>query len=616
MTTTTTIKDLNAPDVSDVPGATESESQAIPSGLPFPAVSGVLEPVSAAGIAGTGHPTTILAGAGATHDYENENENGNVNGNEKTDTGVHADSSNTNLVGTETNSTTATEKETRHVIDNDNEVNEDTIATRNHPTSVIDEKKKPHKRTHGLFGNKKKRNNKKEADDDSATSSSSLRGEKSDGKDGGDGNGKTIDVDNGGVIKEEIPTIGLFKLWHYATPLETTLNIIGLVLAAGAGATQPLMTLIFGRLTTSFTRFGTILIELQSDPNNAALQAEFSVAQAQLKRDSANNASYLVYIGIAMGFCTYGYMLIYTLTSEKISSRVRQLYLKAVVHSEVAFFDTLGPGEVATRIENDAHIFQTGISEKVPLAVSYVATFITGFILAFVQTWKLALALSSILPVIMLCGAFMGISITKYSKQALDHVASAGTLAEEAISSIRTVYAFNSQSALAGLFNVHISKAVAAGLKTGITTAIGLGSMFWTIYSAYALAFFFGGILVANGQTTSGHVVSAFLSVLIGSFSLAMLNPEMEAINKGRGSAAKLFATIERVPIINSASEDGLKPEHVIGRIEFQDVTFAYPSRKITVLKNFSQVFEAGQQTALVGASGSGKSTCVGLITR
>lgn len=184
-----------------------------------------------------------------------------------------------------------------------------------------------------------------------------------------------------------------------------------------------------------------------------------------------------------MGFCTYFYMLIWTWTSEVISSRVRERYLRAVLHSELAYFDVLSPGEVATRIENDALVYQTGISEKQPLAVSYLATFATGFILAYVQSWRLALALTSILPVIMMCGAVMGITLTKFSKMALDSVAKAGSIAEEAFSSIRTVQAFNSQGALAGLFGKHIASAVDSGLKTSWAGAFGLGSMFFTIYA-------------------------------------------------------------------------------------------------------------------------------------
>ena len=131
----------------------------------------------------------------------------------------------------------------------------------------------------------------------------------------------------------------------------------------------------------------------------------------------------------------------------------------------------------------------------------------------------------------------------------------------------------------------------------------------------------------------AGRVVNAFIAVLFGSFSLTMLGPELlgelvvgltrpvsdgpTAITHGRGAAAKLFATIERVPDIDSASPEGLKPENVFGRITLEDVQFSYPARPdIPILKGVSLTFEAGKTAALVGASGSGKSTIVALVER
>jgi len=89
------------------------------------------------------------------------------------------------------------------------------------------------------------------------------------------------------------------------------------------------------------------------------------------------------------------------------------------------------------------------------------------------------------------------------------------------------------------------------------------------------------------------------------------------AITNGRGAAAKLFATIERVPDIDSASPEGLKPENVFGRLTLEDVQFSYPARPdVPILKGVSLTFEAGKTAALVGASGSGKSTIVSLVER
>lgn len=131
------------------------------------------------------------------------------------------------------------------------------------------------------------------------------------------------------------------------------------------------------------------------------------------------------------------------------------------------------------------------------------------------------------------------------------------------------------------------------------------------------LAFYYGAILVYQGKTNIGVVINVFLSVLIGSFSLAMLAPEIQSINKACSAAAKLFATIDRVPSIDSADPGGLKPEVVHGTITFENVKFHYPSRpNIPILKGLTTEFGAGQTVALVGASGSGKSTVVALVER
>lgn len=133
----------------------------------------------------------------------------------------------------------------------------------------------------------------------------------------------------------------------------------------------------------------------------------------------------------------------------------------------------------------------------------------------------------------------------------------------------------------------------------------------------------------------AGTVVNVILAILIGSFSLAMLAPEMQgtfiipsimmtcfqtlllAITHGMGAAAKLYDTIDRVPAIDSADEGGLKPEKCAGEITFEHVKFNYPSRPdVPIVKDLSITFPAGKTTALVGASGSGKSTTISLVER
>jgi ATP-binding cassette subfamily B (MDR/TAP) protein 1 len=136
-------------------------------------------------------------------------------------------------------------------------------------------------------------------------------------------------------------------------------------------------------------------------------------------------------------------------------------------------------------------------------------------------------------------------------------------------------------------------------------------------YVAYAIAFAYGGRLVSEGSTDAGAVLNCVMAILVGTFSISAAAPEMQHVFKGRAAAAKLWETIDRVPVIDSAHEGGAQPPEVAGRIEFNDVTFRYPSRPdTTVLHGLSTVFEAGQTTALVGPSGGGKSTVIALIER
>lgn len=111
--------------------------------------------------------------------------------------------------------------------------------------------------------------------------------------------------------------------------------------------------------------------------------------------------------------------------------------------------------------------------------------------------------------------------------------------------------------------------------------------------------------------------MNVVMAIFMGSASLAVLAPEMQAITRGCGAAAKLHEVIDRVPAIDSADPSGLKLEKVEGHITFENVNFTYPSRPdVPVIKNLVADFSAGRTAALVGASGSGKSTVVSLIER
>ena len=122
--------------------------------------------------------------------------------------------------------------------------------------------------------------------------------------------------------------------------------------------------------------------------------------------------------------------------------------------------------------------------------------------------------------------------------------------------------------------------------------------------------------------------MNCLFAVIIASFSLSQVAPRVENFAKAIGAAQKIFQTIDRVPSIDSLSDKGERPKDLQGHIGFRNVSFIYPSRPegitpivvtvklVTVLNDVSLSIEAGKFTAIVGASGSGKSTIIQLLER
>ncbi|KAI0287212.1 P-loop containing nucleoside triphosphate hydrolase protein [Russula brevipes] len=428
-------------------------------------------------------------------------------------------------------------------------------------------------------------------------------------------------------VKEDPEPVSFFSLFRFTTRTELTLNGLSLIAAVAAGAAQ------------EFLDFSIAIQNIASnDPQSSSLIEE---AARNFRHVAAKDASYLVYMGtwipialvptdailnhelsssagVGIFVCTYIYMCTWVFTAEVTAKRVRERYLKAVLRQEIAFFDKVGAGEVTTRIQTDTHLVHQGLSEKVALVVSYISAFFTGFALAFARNWRLALAMSSMLPWIAITGALMNKFISKYTQLSLKHVAEGGTIAEEIVSTIRTAKAFGTQKVLASLYDVPAQKSTQwiAELLSPKASAYPF-SFSLTDFHRLCPAFSFGTTLINQGHAKPGQIVNVIMAVIMGSFSLATMAPEMRTITTSLGAAAKLYATIDQVPSIDSASEEGLKPSNVVGEIVFENVDFNYPARPdVQVIKNLSLTFPAGKTTALVGASGSGKSTVVTLVER
>jgi ATP-binding cassette subfamily B (MDR/TAP) protein 1 len=326
---------------------------------------------------------------------------------------------------------------------------------------------------------------------------------------------------------------------------------------------------------------------------------------------------YYVYLSITIFVFTYVSTVGFYYSGERITRALRKAYLKAILRQNMAYFDLLSPGEISTRIMADMGFIQEGLTSKISIALTATANFTAALVVAFVVFWKTALILSPTFVLMVTSGAIGGAYAVKYHKIAISTLSHASGLAEEAIASARTVAAFNIQELLARRYYSCLTDAGKADVKSryAVTAMIAWSNAMPCL--VYALSFWAGSIYFVHGETSVASVTITSLAVAIGAFAIVRVAPSAQALTMSIASAGTVLKAIARRSPQDPFSSSGVKLSHVNGNVEFRDVSLVYPSRDdVVVLNRISFKCPAMKTTAIVGASGSGKSSVFGLLER
>uniref|UniRef100_A0A803T588 ABC-type xenobiotic transporter n=1 Tax=Anolis carolinensis TaxID=28377 RepID=A0A803T588_ANOCA len=327
------------------------------------------------------------------------------------------------------------------------------------------------------------------------------------------------------------------------------------------------------------------------------------------------HAYYFIAIGFSVLALTWIQIWTFVTSSARQTARIRDKFFFAVLHQEMAWFDSTQIGTLNTRLTDDINTIHGGIGDKICIIVQLFSTLLAGIIIAFVHGWKLTLVILSVSPLLVASGAILSVLT---SKELLEY-SKAGAVAEEILSAIRTVVAFNGQKKAIERYDVNLETARIVGMKKTITTSISMGFSQFLIYGSYALAFWYGTKLTVDEKDTYdiGTVLIVFFSVLVGAFSIGEASPNLESVANARGAAYEVFKIITKPRPIDSSSNEGFKPDKFRGEIEFKNIHFSYPSRPdIQILKGLNLKIQPGKTIALVGSSGCGKSTTIQLLQR
>jgi ATP-binding cassette, subfamily B (MDR/TAP), member 1 len=257
------------------------------------------------------------------------------------------------------------------------------------------------------------------------------------------------------------------------------------------------------------------------------------------------------------------------------------------------------------------------VGDRIALVVQTVSMVFIAFTVGLVISWRLALVMIAMQPFIIACSYARRVFLKSMSMKSIQAQAETSKIAADAVSNLRTITAFSSQDRILRLFARAQDGPYRESIRQSWFTGFGLGtSVSLTIFS-WALNYWYCGMLMAERLITVEAAFQTTMILVTTGRVIADACSMTTDIAKGADAVSSVFAILDRQTKIDPDNPKGHKPEKITGDVEIIDVDFAYPSRlDVTIFKGFSLSIVAGKSTALVGQSGSGKSTIIGLIER
>ncbi|XP_028410025.1 multidrug resistance protein 1-like [Dendronephthya gigantea] len=402
---------------------------------------------------------------------------------------------------------------------------------------------------------------------------------------------------------EKFSMVPFKQLFRFHDNTDILLMILGTLGSIAYGVLTPAQYLLVGPVTDDFVDFMQCVRRNCSNPVDL--------------EDTMTTIAFW-YIGFAFGNLLFAWagLGLWGLSAERQIHKMRLAMFRNIIHQDVGWFDTHPSGELGTILTEDMNKLADGIGSKFGRVIYSFSAFIAGYALGFFYLWELTFVMLAVLPVVAACGGIQAKIIGGFAAKELAAYAKAGNVAEQSLSSIRTVAAFGGEAQQTKQYDAHLNECCTFGVKRGFGVGIGLGVFQVASLGNYALSLWYGIKLIREGDAEPGDVSSVFYMVLVGSVMLGQAAPCMEALATARGVAYVIFNIIDRKSSINVSSSTGLRPD-VDGDVEFRNIDFLYPSRPtVQVLKYFNLKVPRGKRVALVGESGCGKSTVVKLLSR
>ena len=324
------------------------------------------------------------------------------------------------------------------------------------------------------------------------------------------------------------------------------------------------------------------------------------------------------FFGILILQAILSFFRIYTFAqvSEKAMRDVRQTLYAKIITLPIFHFEKRRVGELMSRITSDITQLQDVLSITLAEFFRQIFTLVAGVSLITYLSWKLTLFMLATFPVLVISAIVFGKFIRKISKKAQDELANTNIIVEETFQSIQAVKAFTNEQFEVNRYTKSLNKVLQEALKAATLRGGFVSFIIFALFGGIVGVVWFGARLVAQGDLILADLLTfIFYTAFIGG-SVGGLGDIYAQLQKTIGASDRILEILEDPSEMDVAS---IQPKPVIsfGPITIQDVHFSYPSRpSVEILKGITITIEPGQKVAIVGTSGTGKSTLAQLMMR
>lgn len=308
-------------------------------------------------------------------------------------------------------------------------------------------------------------------------------------------------------------------------------------------------------------------------------------------------------------------VVIFVTVTERALAAIREDLYSRLIHLPMTFFSSKRVGELNSRVASDTSQIGETLTTTLAEFLRGISMVIGGITILAFTSIKLTLFIVAVIPPLILVTIIFGRFIRKYSKKVQDEVAASNTIVEETFAGIQTVKAFANEAWERNRYAKRVSAIVGIAVKGGYYRGAFASFITFGLFGAIALVIWFGAGMVHEGQLAGEKLNEFILYALFIGGSIGGLASVYAQLQKAIGATETIFNLMEETPEMDINSENAASID--VSKVAFSKVNFSYPTRTdVQVLKSVSFDLNRGKTLALVGRSGSGKSTIASLLMR